>query len=621
MCGIAGIIRPPGRSISRHELMTLQGSLKERGPDSRGIWLHESCGFVHTRLSVMDTSTRANQPMVHEGVALVYNGEIYNFQQLRQELQRYNSHFETTSDTEVLLLGYLQWGIDRLLDKLEGMFAFAIYDPRVQKIFLARDRFGEKPLYLFTSNDEIIFSSDIRGIWKLRNKSLDLDLESLDYYFTELTVPQPKSIWQQIRQVRPAHYLEINIPYTKATEVSYWTLPSEQKSIQDNEALEQVEAALVKSVMSRRISDVSLGCFLSSGVDSGLLVALLASKTAEKVKTFTVGFADSPISELQEARIVAERYGTDHHEILIEPHVVEDVEDLLSYYGEPFADSSCIPTYYVTKAIGNHVKVGISGDGGDEMFGGYEDYLRAYRTDQYLRKYGTGVKSRLLTFGDKVLSRLGSRENLGSLRAFSRSSGSARLYRHMGFVEEEKSRLFQPHLAHQVQGFAQSYLDEMWDSHFDNSFGNTIMRASLSTRLLNDYLVKVDRASMMNSVEVRAPFLSKELAELAFAIPNSVKFKDGNNKYLLKKLAQKHVNSKVFEMPKKGFAIPLANWLRTDLREWVCDYLTRDSRIAEGICNYSEMSKYLTRFFDGDDSLNFRVWSMVCLEVWLRNFD
>lgn len=621
MCGIAGQINFERTSfVPENRIRIMMDFMKERGPDASDCWQKDNLALGHTRLSIIDLSIAGNQPMFRHNIVVVFNGEIYNFRSLKERLITCGASFETQTDTEVIIWGYKVWGIAGLLDQLEGMFAFGLYDESTQQFYLARDRFGEKPLYYFNHPERLLFCSDIRAIHHLERDHLSMDLQSIDYYLSELSSPQPKSIWKEIKQVQPAHYLCLDISNKKVEEKAYWTVNSQARVDMDSiELLETVESHLKRAVMSCTVSDVPIGCFLSGGVDSGMIVAMLAEMTNHPIKTFTVGLPFHKENELPEAKMVADRYGTDHQEIILEANLLQDIEGLLAYYGEPFADSSCIPTYYVTKAIGSKVKVALSGDGGDEVFGGYPDYKLAYLTDRYLEQYKNPTFRKFATLIDKVTSRLGpSRENMGSFETYAGMPGNKRLYRQMGFTTEAKSRLYKSDVWKESAHYSDTHLEQLWETNRADSLTDTLMNASLHSRLLNDYLVKVDRASMRNSLEVRVPFLNKTLVEFMFQVNGSVKLQGGHGKYLLKQLAMKYLDKSIMNRPKKGFAIPLEQWLKNDLRFLIGDYLEVSNTITGDLFDPKELRTLISRFLAGGSGLTHQIWSLICLEVWYR---
>lgn len=623
MCGIAGIINFDETPVEKNLLDEMGQFLVCRGPDANGMWLNSNIGFKHTRLSIVDLSENANQPMtdITDRVIITYNGEIYNYKELQKELKNFGCKFKTQSDTEVILNGYLHWGIEKILQKAYGMFAFVLYDKKNNAAFACRDRFGKKPLYYLLNEEKFSFSSDIRSFWKTE-KNLTLDFESMDYFLTELSVPQPKTIWNEIKQVNPSCYLSIDIAKKKITEQCYWQIDFTKKiqTSSEEEIYIQLEKNLTDAVTKRLIGDVPIGCFLSGGTDSGLITAILASNSSKPVNTFTIGVSEEDMNEIPLAKKLSQRYNTNHTEIIVKPQVIQLVPELLEHFGEPFADSSSIPAYYVSKEISRNVKVALSGDGGDEIFGGYHDFGWAFLTDKYLEKYPEKNFRALVRTMNKAAYQIGfAKINFGHLEDYSRITGGMKLYREMGFHPMEMDKLYHPDFI-QRKKFSQFYFDKVWKESEKNSITDTLLKSSFRTRLLNDYLVKIDRVSMMNSLEVRCPYLDFHLAEFAASVPNQIKLKNGVQKYLLKKLAVKYIDEEFFTRTKKGFGIPLHRWLRKELKKFSQEIIFSNSFNKKNIFNVNYVKKIWNEHQNFSHDHTHRIWALVCLELWFEKF-
>jgi asparagine synthase (glutamine-hydrolysing) len=625
MCGIAGIINLNKKNVNESHVKKMSSFLYNRGPDNEGFWIEGNIGLAHRRLSIIDLSSAGNQPMFdsERSVTIVFNGEIYNYLKLKDELKSVGIKFNTNTDTEVILYGYKVWGLDKLLTKIDGMFAFCLYDLTNQKVFLCRDRFGKKPLYYTAFDNQIYFSSDIRSIIPFIS-NLELDYESLDFYLTELGIPQPRTIWKNINQVYKASFITINLNNNNIDTKEYWNIdPNFKLSIDDNEAEKLVEQKLIEAILKRTISDVSIGCFLSGGIDSGLVVSLLAQNSAEQIKTFTVGFSEDEYSELSFAKELASRYNTDHTEVIINPKIEREITDLVEYFGEPFADSSAIPTYYVCREMKKHVTVALSGDGGDELFG-YSNYLYLKKVDDFVKKYPDNFKRNAIVSYSKLGSRLSSRvENLGAINKLykERNSGIA-LIRGMAFLPEEKKYLYSSSFKEAQPDYTMVEVEKIWSKYKTNNLTDAIFLTSLDTRLLNDYLVKVDRASMKSSLEVRSPFLDKDLAELAFSLPNEFKLKGGEAKYILKRLAQKHIDEKIFDRKKQGFGIPVKAWLNNELKALVSHSLSPEKIKKRGFFNPEYIERIIREHNNNIGNHTHKIWSLLWLELWCqKNID
>jgi asparagine synthase (glutamine-hydrolysing) len=624
MCGIAGIIHFNGEPIRRSELEAMSGEMAARGPDHEGIILDNNIGLAHRRLSIIDLSSAANQPMSIEDsrLSITYNGEIYNFKHVKKELQDAGVHFTTESDTEVLLRGYLHWGIEKLLSRVNGMYAFVLVDKKDRKAFACRDRFGEKPLYYLHTSSRIKFASSIACI-NHTETGLTLDAQSLDHYLSELAMPQPKTIWKEVKQVQPAHYLSIDLSSGSLNEKCYWDLNSIAiaSRLDDDELLDITEQKLLQAINECTVSDVGFACFLSGGVDSGLVVSMLAAHSKQRVRTFTIGYKDQKQNEAPLARRLAEKYNTDHTELFLEPEVIHTIDTLIENIGEPFADPSLIPTYFVTKAIAGQVKVAISGDGGDEMFGGYFEYNHAWSADRFIERHPSRISQSANANAGKVLHRLGLRnDNPGHYYSYAHQHPALYLYRQKGFHPFRKKNIYSAsYYNEEIAEFTPRFLSSQWEQHKKDTLLDTLFFSSVRTRF-NEYLVKVDRASMANSLEVRTPFLNKDLAEFIFSVPGKQKVKNGVQKYLLKKLGQKYIDKDIFLRPKQGFGVPVAEWFRHDLKDYMRDILFSSQAKQRGIFNMAAIEKATQQHIAGLADNSYQLWLLLVLELWFRKF-
>ena len=603
MCGISGIIGVSNSNVESELFKNAaHKTLTHRGPDNFGSYQHEDVLICHNRLKIIDLSDAANQPMHSKSglSSIVYNGEVYNFKELAEEIGFSN----LTSDTALILEYFELNGIEKTLRAINGMFAFTLVDWESKQVYLCRDRFGQKPLY-YLNNSSLIFSSDIRLMKKLPSINLTLNKNAVDYYLSELSVPQPSTIWNEVLQVNPAHYITYSLENETIKEKEYWALnPSNNYSeVDEQKCLDQLSNILADSIKKRQLADVPVGYFLSGGVDSGLITAIAASESSDPINTYTVKFGESDFDESYDAKLISERYQTNHTEIIIEANIKADIENILEYFGEPFADSSAIPTYYISKKIKEHVTVAISGDGGDEMFGGYIDYGYSFQAERLLSAQPNKILREAKVSWSKIGSRISERvTNYGSAKEYLEIEEPMRLFRNMGYPPQSE--------------YLKSHFKSIYDSTTEfSSMTDRLMISSLKTRLLNDYLVKVDRMSMSNSLEIRSPFLDYRLSEFAFSISPNLKFKGGHLKYLLKKLGEKYMYSDIFNRKKRGFGIPIKHWLKNELSSFAQDHLhSFDKRsLFDG-----KTEKLLTEHKNNLADHTHRIWAIICLEIWLQ---
>jgi len=619
MCGIAGwVLYHWDETPRREQLEPLAAPLHHRGPDATGFWTGQNVGLVHTRLSILDLNERANQPLHSPDgkFHVVFNGEVYNYPALKQELEQAGYSFLTTTDTEVLLHGYHHWGLTGLVLRLDGMFAFALYDQPGRCVHLARDRFGKKPLLYSFTDAGFVFSSDVRSLLNA-GMSRRVNPAALDYYLTELAVPQPMSMFSEAHHLPPAHTATLDLSNGNLHLQRYWQLVFRPRPWDERDALTALDQHLEAAVRKRLLADVPVGAFLSGGVDSGLVVAYMARVSNQPVRTFSVGFSQDAYNELPEARRVAQRYGTHHTELTLEADTWTEWDALLPETGEPFGDASLLPTYLISRAIRQHVTVALSGDGGDELFGGYYEYERAYWADRY--RWLLRLPRPVLLYA-KVQNRARTLMGfpgvpLGLAEEWHSRPAHRKLYREMGFAPEDRNWVRWPHAP---EPNAQSQLATAWNEAETAPELDRLFQASLNHRLLNDYLVKVDRASMFASLEVRSPLLDVPLAEFAATLPCELKLQLGHRKYLLKRLAQRHTDPEVFTRRKQGFALPLAEWLRGPLRTTAEAIWQDQVLVAQGVFDRAYLNRLWQEHQNATHDHTHRIWALLVLDAWWR---
>lgn len=625
MCGIVGIINGNGSGVDRRVLERMNAAIIHRGPDEDGFYVNANVGLAMRRLSIIDLAS--GQQPIHNADRtkwLVFNGEIYNYQSLREDLIARGHTLYTKSDTEAVLHLYDEFGVD-CLQHLRGMFAFAIWDETDRSLFLARDRVGKKPLlYSHQQNGDIIFGSEFQALLQHPSISREVDSHAIDSYLSYLCVPAPQTAFKQIRKLEPGHWLKWKDG--EITTHRYW-LPdfSKKINITEEEAIEETTRILRESTRLRMISEVPLGAFLSGGVDSSTVVALMAQESSTPVKTFSIGFEEQDFSELKYARRVAEHVGAEYHEFIVRPDALEILPTLVEHYGEPYADSSAIPTYYVSRETRKHVTVALNGDGGDESFAGYERYMameiaEVYRRiPHFLRSAFIEGPVSLLPTSEVKKTRV---RDLQRFFASANEDRDSRYFRWMStFKPALKPELYTNDFAHAVADQDTSRFLDQW---FERANGSGILDATLltdqMTYLPNDLLVKVDIASMANSLEARSPFLDHHLIEFAASLPESLKMNRFRTKSLLKKVAARLVPSDVVYRRKMGFGVPIGRWLRGEMKDFLCDALLSDKALNRGIIRGEKIRQYVDEHIEGKFDHSFQVWTLLMLELWFQRF-
>jgi len=623
MCGIAGFVEsastvnPLAPDIGRALARRMCDVIRHRGPDDEGIWVDNGVALGMRRLSIIDLST-GHQPIHNEDgtVWIVFNGEIYNFRELRADLERAGHTFYTNTDTEAIVHAYEQWG-RAAFARLRGMFGLAIWDTRSRTLLLARDRIGIKPLYYAVTDGRLSFGSEMKSLLEAPDVPRELDLDALDHYLSFLYTPRDGSIFKAVRKLPPGHLLSWRDG--RLSIERYWSIPADETFAgSEQDAIEQLRAVLTDAVRSQLISDVPLGAFLSGGVDSSVVVALMAEISGARVKTFSIGFDEPAFDELEHARRVAKQFGTDHHEFVVKPDAIGILDRLIAHFDEPFADSSAIPTWYVSEMARRHVTVVLSGDGGDELFGGYDRYVpnpRVVAFDRYspraLSRVASIAAARLPhgTRGKNLLRHLGRDEQgryLDAIRFFGADEKPELLARdvraQLGAVDPETR------LARHFERFAHL----PWPSQ--------MMRFDAETYLPEDVLTKVDRTSMAHSIESRVPLLDNHVITFALSLPASLKIRNGRRKHVLKEMASTLLPPDVLDRRKQGFGVPLGTWFRGNLRELFADTLLSERSLQRGYFQASFVRRILDEHLSGKRDHTLRLWQLVVFERWLQQY-
>lgn len=625
MCGITGKICFGNNSVSRQEILTMNEKIKHRGPDDGGFYISpdKKVGLGHRRLSIIDLSALGHQPMNYrDRYWIVFNGEIYNFQEKREMLIKNGYFFKSKTDTEVILALYDKYGKD-CLTHLRGMFAFAIYDEKEKTVFCARDRVGKKPFKYYFNNDVFIFASELKAILTQKEYHKEPDYTAIHHYLTLQYCPAPLTGFKDIKKLEPAHYLFIDLKNGKIEKERYWKLDYSQKlDLSEEEWKKRIMEKLEESVKLRMISDVPLGAFLSGGIDSSAIIGIMSKFSDKPVKTFSIGFEEEKYNELPYARIIAKKFKTDHTEFIVKPDAIDILPMLVKQYEEPFADSSALPSYYLSQMTRKYVTVALNGDGGDENFGGYKRY----------------VYYKLSLLIDRIISH----KNISKL-------GLGR------FFEKNKSDLFQKintFLFYQSDNYAKrstGYIscfrndqkNEMYGEKFKGIFKdidslNIIagkfsesgvndkidqnLYADIGTYLPDDLMTKVDMATMATSLESRSPFLDQEFLELTARIPSSLKIKGCSKKYIFKKSLNDLLPKEILSRRKKNFSVPINDWFKKKFQKFAIDKLTSEKFMKHEMFDLACIKSLLQKHTDTKTDYSSQIWTLLVLSLWLEEY-
>ena len=647
MCGIAGFWRSSADQTAdwlEDTGSTMSNTLVHRGPDDKGMWVDPEVGVAlgHRRLSIIDISIAGHQPMVSADGRYVisYNGEVYNFQELRRKVEKLGHNFKGYSDTEVMLAAFVQWGVGASVKFLNGMFAFVVWDRKDRLLWLVRDRIGEKPLYYGVQNGTFFFASELKAIRANPEFKPEIDRDALASFLRFSYVPAPYCIYKGIKKLLPGHILCLKSPKNLTNSQPYWSLDKMMQNVTNNsftgseeEAVDELENRLKKTVKSRMISDVPLGAFLSGGIDSSTIVAMMQSQSDRPVNTFTIGFHEQDFNEAVHAKKVAEHFGTNHTELYITPQeAMAVIPKLPEMYDEPFADSSQIPTHLISVLARKHVTVSLSGDGGDELFAGYNRYILARKHWKLLKSLPFGLRKCLTG----VMGLIGGKRFENIYRRFeftlpinSRISLPAEKYSKaeniisMSGINEVYKRLvsiiYMPERYLLSGTEFSSQLDDLslW-KHSQDYIAN-MQKLDLLTYLPDDLLVKVDRASMAVGLETRVPFLDHELVEFVMGLPTDLKLKNGQGKHLLRKVLYRHVPKEIMERPKMGFTVPLGDWLKVPLREWARELIEPKRLKEEGYFKPDPVMNMWDEHLKNRANWGHQLWNLFMFQSWLES--
>ncbi len=650
MCGITGLwTRPPfNAEAMRAQVKAMSDEVAHRGPDDAGAWLDERAGIAlgHRRLAIIDLSPAGHQPMFSADGrwAIVFNGEIYNFLDLRAELTNAGYAFCGASDTEVILAAFSVWGVERALARLSGMFAFAVWDRETRRLYLARDRVGKKPLYVFRGDGVLLFGSELKALCAHPVFPRKIESRAIALFLRYSYIPAPLTIYRDTFKLMPGQFAVVAEDAYGGpgalNQQTYWdafTVAHEGAAdliVEDERAvLARVENWLCRAVRERMISDVPLGALLSGGIDSSLVTALMQAQSARPVKTFTIGFQEAGFNEAEYARAVAKHLGTDHTELYVTPReTLAVIPALPDIYDEPFADSSQVPTWAVSKLARTQVTVALSGDGGDELFGGYHRYSWArqlwraagwapmpvrHRLAQMITRVPQETWDRTLQTLAPVLPpglrvRLAGDKAHKAARILDSASADA-LYRRLVSGWEDIDGVLLPEFAD--VDHADGLVDLQSRMRLSD-LSDRMMLADLKTYLPEDILVKVDRASMAVSLEMRAPLLDHRLLELVWRLPLRYKVRGGTTKWLLRQMLDQYVPRALIARPKTGFGLPIGEWMRGSLREWAEDLLSESRLRQVGFLNPPVVRRYWDEHLTGKRNWQYRLWTLLMLQAW-----
>lgn len=622
MCGICGFFDL--RKVDQRQITDMCSSLGHRGPDDRGGKLfstpHGSIGLGHRRLSIIDPSSSGHQPMggTDNRVWIVYNGEVYNFLELKRQLVEYGYAFRGDSDTEVILKSYQEWGLE-FLHKLSGMFALAIYDQNDDRIIVARDRMGIKPIYYYRNTNALVFASELKAILQYKGFDKEIDRESIFQYLSFQYIPSPRSIYQNTFKLEPGHFLILDLKSNQMRVERYWNLLENQGPEKENqnhgvgEYTEQLEELLKRSVEGHLISDVPVGAFLSGGIDSSLIVAIMSEISPDPVKTFTIGFREKHRNEAPYAKKIAEYLGTNHYEYILDPEdVFEVIPELVDYHDEPFGDSSSIPSFLLSEFATQEVKVVLSGDGGDELFGGYTRYVRVARAALIDSLLPDPLRKGIFNGLDWI--------PIDYFQRIAKGMQFDELIELFHFLLAMWKGDDHSQLVGQEYDFKETNFYQIWHKTSGQPLLHRLMQIDMQTYLPDDGLTKVDRASMANSLEVRVPLLDHHIVEFSLNLPLQYKAGIQKQKYLLKRILGTYLPQELYSRPKMGFIAPLNDWLRDELYYLVEKYLNKERIRQRGLLNPDYLDQIVQKHMSGRYNYFYMLWTVIMLEMWFERW-
>ena len=630
MCGISGFCDFNKKS-TQEILKSMTDILHHRGVDDSGYSFYNlqdyDIGLGHKRLSILDLSSHGHQPMVFEHLEIVYNGEVYNFQEIKDELKSYKYSFDSESDTEVILKAYHKWGI-KAVDKFNGMFAISIYDKVKQKIIMIRDRAGVKPFYYYYKNNLFMFASELKSFHKNQQFQKQIDKNSLALFLQHGYILQPHTIFKDTYKLESGHYLELDLISKKLNKQKYWDVVEfynkEKLDIDENEAINKVEELLTSSFKYRMVSDMPVGVFLSGGYDSSIVTAILQNQQKQKLNTFTIGFNEKGFDEAPYAKKVAQHLNTNHTQYYCTvADAIEIVPQLCEIYDEPFGDSSAIPTILVSKLAKEKVSVSLSADGGDEIFAGYTKYTHCINYFNKIDKIPLPIKIALRNsmryINPKYIPILNKTYNYKTryekIQNMMQSNNIIESMRYISqhFTNTEISSLI-------LEDTTKIKTDFDTKLNQNNDQINQMLAVDYKTYMNDDILTKIDRATMSVGLEGREPFLDHRIIEFVSQLPSQLKYKDGDKKYLLKQITHKYLPKELMQRPKMGFGVPIAQWFKAELKDYFLIYLDENRLKKEGLLNAKEVVRLRDEYLNGKNNNVQRLWFILMFEMWYEKW-
>lgn len=618
MCGICGILHlNPDNPVEREQIIKMNNHMMHRGPDAEGVFIEKNIGLGHRRLKIIDLEGGV-QPMLNEeqNIILVFNGEIYNFKEIRENLLKKGYVFKTKSDTEVIIHAYTEYG-DKCVEHFRGMFGIAIYDKLKNKLFLIRDRLGIKPVYYYLDKERLIFASEIKPILQVINHKPEVHTESLDFYMSVGYVPGENTLFKDIKKLRPGHTLSVENNKIHFNE--YWDLQNTpQNDIRFEDALNGFEKLAMESIDLRLRSDVPLGAFLSGGLDSSVIVALMSKITDSQVKTFSVGYKNEPeANELEYAKIVANKFNTEHHEFILEPlDFFNSLDTLLEHTEEPIIESAAVALFQLSTLAKEHVTVILSGEGGDEILAGYPLHQITPKVDQlynfskYLPRI---IKNNISSYiSNEKISKYFDWINLPQEDRYLSISNDV--------TESIKNKMYHSSSYIDSHRLTSNYFKNLYNKMSHGSNLRKMTYTDIKSWLPDDLLVKADKMTMAASLELRVPFLDHKLVEYATSLPDNFRLNGNQGKYLLKKFAEKYLPEEIIYRKKKGFPVPIASWFRGELYDKVNEILLDAKSLSRGYFKQEYIESTLKRHKSGNEDLSRRIFALLNLELWHRKY-